>query len=194
MSVSSAALVRQEYGQTHRVILKFLHRLTDAQLHHQLSPHTHAIAWHTWHLARWADYLQASLPGMNPALARLGNADQVWHTEALATAWGFKPEQLGYHETGMDMPDAVALNMRFPAHETLLAYVQAAFDLAESRINSLSDEDCALNEQLQPLTEGIWAAGTVGGAIFAHITHENRHLGMMEALLGIQGQRGSATR
>jgi hypothetical protein len=44
------------------------------------------------------------------------------------------------------------------------------------------------------LTEGIWGEGTVGGAILEHIKHDWRHLGMMESLLGLQGQPGTATR
>lgn len=35
---------------------------------------------------------------------------------------------------------------------------------------------------------------TVGGAIVTHLTHDNRHLGMLECLVGLGGRAGTATR
>lgn len=194
MSLSLAARITRQYRQNHAVILRFLNRLTDAQLHWQLNASHNAIAWHAWHLARWADFTQAALPGMLPELVRLGNADQIWHNEELAARWGFLPEQLGYAETGMDMPDAVALALPFPPKNQLLGYVTRAFALADARAASLTDAEIERAEQPQPLTEGIFGGETIGSVLLAHVIHDYRHLGMMEALLGLQGQPGTATR
>lgn len=194
MSQSSPALVIRQYSHNHTVILRFLARLTDAQLRWQLDGGNNAIAWHAWHLARWADYTQAAVPGMLPALERLGSADQIWHTEGLAARWGFVPDQLGFAETGMYMPDAVALALLFPPKNQLLDYVTRAFALADQRVSSLTDAEFESAEQPQPLTEGIFGGDSIGSAVLEHVIHDYRHLGMMEALLGIQGQPGTATR
>jgi hypothetical protein len=194
MFLSPASLVTRRYCQNHAVILRFLNRLTDAQLHWQLDGGNNPIAWHAWHLARWADYTQAALPGMRPELARLGSAVQVWHSEGLAARWGFAPDQLGFAETGMDMPDSVALTLPFPPKNQLLGYLTRAFSLADHRVASLTDAEIQSAEQPQPLTEGIFGGGTIGSALLEHVIHDYRHLGMMEALLGMQGQPGTATR
>lgn len=194
MFPSPSSLITRQYAQNHSVILRFLSHLTDDQLRWQLNGSNNAIAWHAWHLARWADYTQAALPGMRPELARLGSADQTWHSEGLAARWGFIPAQLGYAETGMDMPDAVALTLPFPPKNQLLGYVTRAFAVADQRVASLTDAEIHSAEQPQPLTEGIYGAGTIGSALLEHVIHDYRHLGMMEALLGMQGQPGTATR
>jgi hypothetical protein len=174
-------------------ILKFLQKMSDEQLRWQPAG-SNCIAWHAWHLARWADYFQASVPGMTPELTRrLGAGTQVWDTENLAETWGFEHDRLGFAQTGMQMPDEVALNLPFPAKDVLLDYMARAFAASERAVKVLDDEQLASTEQRQPLTEGIWGGKAVADALLAHIRHDNRHLGMMEALLGLQGRSGSAT-
>jgi hypothetical protein len=124
---------------------------------------------------------------------RLGAGQQIWYGEKLAERWGFDNIQLGFDATGMNMSDEIAAGLIFPRKEDLLNYVESAFDLAERAVTAIDDEQFGSAEQPQPMTEGIWGAGTVGDAIIAHLTHDNRHLGMMECLLGLQGQRGTAT-
>lgn len=194
MIASPAALVTAAYANTHARILKYLQGLTDAQLRWQLTPETLSIAWHAWHVARWADHLQACVPGMTPALGRLlGKGAQVWHVDGVAAQWGFDPDTLGYAETGMNMADAVATRLPFPPKDALLDYVATAFGAAERNVTAIDAEQLSAVEQPQPLSEGIWGEGTVGDAVMSHVTHANRHFGMMECLLGLQGVRGSAS-
>lgn len=65
----SAALITTSYCHTHRLIFSFLQKLSDDQLHWRSAPVTHSIAFHAWHVTRWADHLQAAIPGMTPELA-----------------------------------------------------------------------------------------------------------------------------
>jgi hypothetical protein len=188
-------LVISSYCQSHQRILTFLQKLSDEQLCWQLNSESLAIAWHGWHVARWADYFQASVPGMTPELSQLLGEDvQLWRREQIAQQWGFDSTQLGYAETGMSMPDAVATTLPFPPKIVLLDYIERAFALAEKAVQQIDETQFQSIEQPQPLTEGIYAEGTVGSAIMAHVTHINRHLGMMECLLGLQGTSGTSTR
>ena len=56
MSDSAATLVMKKYLYTHNRILRYLQKLSDEQIHWRPSAQTHSIAWHAWHVARWADY------------------------------------------------------------------------------------------------------------------------------------------
>jgi hypothetical protein len=132
---------------------------------------------------------------MTPELSqRLGSGVERWHVDGVAQRWGFvDPASLGFYETGMSMTDEAAQHLPFPPKETLLAYVRDALALADSTVQSLTDAELESAEQLQPMTEELWEPGTVANAIMGYVTHDSRHLGMMEALLGLQGARGSAT-
>lgn len=194
MSAAPVALVIDAYNQMHAKILGYLRRLPAEQLYWQLSPDTLSIAWHAWHVARWADHIQACVPGMTPELGRrLPAGVQVWHMGNYAAQWGFDPAQLGYAETGMNMADAVATRLPFPPKDALLDYVEKAFAAAARNIGAIDEQQFIAPEQPQPLSEGIWGEGMVGGAVMEHVTHASRHLGMMEALLGLQGRHGSAS-
>jgi hypothetical protein len=193
MTVSPAQLVINNYCEMHETILEFLQKLSDEQLGWQLPSGSLPIAWHGWHLARWADHIQACVPGMSPVLgSRLAPGVQLWQAEGFAAQWGWNPAELGYAETGMYMADEVALNLSFPPKDELLDYIGRAFARANEIISTISDDEFQMAEQPQPLTEGVWGEGTVGEAVMSHLTHDCRHLGMMEALLGLQGVSGSA--
>ncbi|MBZ0289670.1 MAG: DinB family protein [Anaerolineae bacterium] len=195
MNTSPAKMVTGELNKIHALILKFLKKLSDDELHLNLSSGSHSIAWHAWHVTRWADHLQASIPGMTPELGRrLGTGAQIWHKDRLVDHWGFKADELGWGETGMLMSDEAATKLVFPAKDALLNYVEHVFQAIERAVSAIDDEQFVNMEQLQPMTEGIWGEATVGDAILAHVTHANRHLGMMECLLGLQGKAGTATR
>src|SRR5258706_14351751 len=109
MTASPTMLVPNKLNRTHRLFLSFLQKLSDEELRRNLSSGSHSIAWHAWHTARWADFVQASLPGMTPELGRrLGTGVQVWYKDGFASRWGFKTDTLGFDETGMEMSDEAA--------------------------------------------------------------------------------------
>ncbi len=192
---SAASMVVNKYCSGHHLILNFLQKLSDAELRWSLASGSLSIAWHGWHLARWADYTQAAIPGMTPELGRrLGTCVQVWHRDGLADRWGFTGGDLGYAETGMDMADAIAWHLPFPPKEVLLEYIGQAFAVADKAASAIDDAQFICVEQPQALTEGVWGESTVGDAILVHVMHDYRHLGMMECLLGLQGKPGTATR
>jgi hypothetical protein len=194
MIVSPAMLVINTFNKTNHMMLGFLKKLTNEQLHFRLHAEHHPIAFHAWHVGRWTDHFQASVPGMTHELSRrLPPGAQIWETEGVAEHWGFNSADLGFASTGMNMPDELALRLQFPPKDILLEYVERAFTLAQKAVAAIDDVQFQTAEEFQPLTSGIWGESTVGDAVIAHLTHNNRHLGMMECLLGLQGQSGTAT-
>src|SRR3712207_4513797 len=102
-------VISHYYRESHERVLRLVEDLTEEQLAWQLAPNTTSIAFHLWHLARWADHLQAAIPGMTPELRRrLGSGRQLWDEEDLAAQWGMNAATLGYAETGMLMDDDTA--------------------------------------------------------------------------------------
>jgi len=195
MTKAAYALILESYCNHHNWILNYAEKLTDAQLSWKAGPGTLSIAFFLWHLGRWADHLQAALPGMTPELTRrLPPGFQVWETGEYTRTWGFDSGSTGYAETGMYMDEATAAQLVFPSKDVLLDYVRRAFAAAEQAVNAIDEEQFLADEQPQTITEGIWdPGGTVGSAIFSHLVHDDRHLGMMECLLGLQKGSGSAS-
>jgi hypothetical protein len=194
MFPSPAALTIATYHLTHRRILDMAEKLTEAQLGWQAVPGSQTIAFHLWHITRWADHLQATIPGMTPELGqRLGSGQQIWEAEGLAARWGFQTAQLGYGATGMEMAGDIAATLSFPPKVELLRYLHQVFAAAGRAVDAIDDPQFAAAEQPQALTEGIWGESTVGDAILSHLVHENRHLGAIECLLGLQTGSGTAT-
>jgi hypothetical protein len=175
-------------------LLILAEKASEVELYWRPTPQSHSMAFHLWHVARWADYMQAAIPGMTPELRQqLGAPVQIWEREGLAARWGFGFAELGYSQTGMSMSDDVARDLSFPDKAELLAYVGKAFAAVEQIVKSINDHQFAQAEQPQPLTEGIWGEGTVGSAILEHVVHDNRHLGAMESLYGLQTGSGTAS-
>ncbi len=187
------ALIRQNYRTTHQRILQLVAALSDEQVTQQAAPTAPSIGFHLWHLARWADHLQAAIPGMAAVLGqRLGAREQIWASEQLATGWQLADASFGFDDTGMGMDPTTALAL--PPKAIMLAYIERAFAAAEQAIDAIDDVLFTAVEQPQPGTDGIRPAdATIGAAIVSHLLHENRHLGMIECLVGLQGTAGTAT-
>ena len=136
MSNAFASLVAKEYRATHDYILtKVVADVTDTQLAWRPSPKMHSIGFLLWHLARWADALQMTIPGMTPELhQRLGDRRQIWEAEGLATQWGWNASRLGYLETGMEMDHDTATHLPLPPKDVLIDYVRRAFAAAEQAV------------------------------------------------------------
>jgi hypothetical protein len=190
---SLAAAIASAYQQGHQRILSLAERMTDEQLHWQPTPHSLPIAFHLWHVARWADFTGAAIPGMTPELSRLlPPTPQIWEADQLGQRWGFDAA-LGYKGTGMEMDEEAAARLLYPSKEALLDYARRAFAAVEQMVAAIPQEQMSAPEQVQPMTADIWGEDTVGGAVLSHVAHDNRHLGAMECLLGQQTGGGTAS-
>jgi hypothetical protein len=195
MMKDSCAMVLENYCQVHRDVLAFTEKLSEEKMTWQATPKSLSIAFFLWHLARWADHLQAAIPGMTPELSRrLPPGQQLWETGNYSANWGFDAGITGYSETGMGMEMSEAARLVFPSKEALIAYVRQVFDAAEKAVYAIDEGQFLSHEQPQGMTEGIRSeGGTVGSAVMGHLVHASRHLGMMECLLGLQIDSGTAT-
>lgn len=172
----SVGLVVSSYRKTHRLAVKLVEDLSNEQLSYQPNPTTPPIAFHMWHLARYADSFpdQAGFDG-----------GMLWQAESLAERWGLSPESLGIYESGTGMQAGVAGQLQWPRKAELLDYARRAFAAADEMVGLL--DEVALERAAK------WGGRTIGVALMSNLEHDNRHLGMIEGLRGMLGLQGSAT-
>ena len=148
-----------------------------------------SIEFHLWHIARWADLLQSRLSAMTPEMTRrLGERRQIWDSGGYAEKWGFMAEQLGYEATGMRMLDDDAVDLPFPDRDGLMEYVRLSLDAANKAADAVDDEQSLLTGD-----DLYGRENSVSSAVLGHLIHASRHMGMIEALKGVYGMRGTAT-
>jgi hypothetical protein len=189
MSNGIAGVVTARVPRAHASILRVAEKLSEDQVAWRANVHAPSIGFHLWHVARWADRLQARMPKMAPGLLQeLGSAREIWEAEQLARAWGLTPAELGFGDTGMEMGDDMSATMVLPAKTVLMGYAQRAFEAADRAVGAVEDRHFALN-----CTDLYDRESTIGLVILMHLGHVNRHVGMTEALTGVQGLTGSAT-
>lgn len=200
MTDAPASDLARRYRRTHDRVIAVASDLSDDQLRRRLE-RTNSIAFNVWHLARWADHLQSILSTSTPPMReRLGERAEIWVAEGLARRWGFDTGALGAVETGMGMDEDASAELPLPAAGELLAYARRAFAAAGEMVDAVAaggDAEMCLSVSIDP-ARIPWVApserqGTVFGWVMAYWEHDNRHLGMIEAIRGVLGVRGTAT-
>jgi hypothetical protein len=185
------------YSLGHRNALQAVTELNEDQMRWR-PPRSNSIAFNLWHIARWADHMQSVLSTMTPGLReRIGTSQEIWIRDESSAKWGFSGRELGAVETGMGMDEEVSAELPLPPKDKLVGYATSAFDAADRAIRKVQDDDLTRNAEFDP-ARVPWASpsdyGTVANWIITGIRHESRHLGMIEALKGAMGMRGTATR
>jgi len=171
--------LKDRYNLVHRRLLKTVEGLTEEQFAWKPTPNSSSIAFNLWHLARWADYLQAAIPKMAPGLeVKLGPGRQIWETQRLAEKWGLDPAQLGWNQTSTQMEDEIAANLALPSSEALLAYLRDAFAAVERAVAAGDDEEARVVYKMPYEKEGR----PVGSFIMSFATHDDFHRGQVAAL------------
>lgn len=194
---SVADVIADMYALGHRNVLDAVNELAEDQMRWR-PPRSNSIAFNLWHIARWADHMQSVVGSLTPGLReRLGPSDEIWRREALSAKWGFPSGGLGSAETGMGMDEDASAELPLPPKDDLVAYASGAFEAADRSVHAVRDDDLARAAEFDP-ARIPWASskdyGTVAGWILGGIRHDSRHLGMIEALKGAIGMRGTATR
>jgi DinB family protein len=186
------------YALGHRNMLEAVTELGDDQMRWR-PPGSKSIAFNLWHIARWADPMQSVVGALTPGLReRLGTSGEIWTREALSRKWGFPAGGLGAAETGMGMDEDASAELPLPSKDDLVGYATRVFEAADRAVREVRDDDLARNAEFDPAMVP-WASppdyGTVANWILGAIRHDSRHhLGMIEALKGAAGLRGTATR
>ena len=181
MTKSIMTELSTQYRRAHENLLELVDSLSDEQIGWIANATTLCVGFHVWHLARWADYLQEIING---------RGSQLWEREQLAATWNMETASLGYAQTGMSMDDQTAMALPIPRKALLLDYARRAFALAEQAIDSIPDHE--FYKVFETLHGEDWRGGQIGPIISTWLTHDCRHLGMIECLVGVQGSRGSA--
>jgi len=160
------------FKDIHKVVLNFADELNDEQLNWKPEGYSTSIGFHLWHLARESDYLKAAILHHYPGLGlELEDQGEIWTQENLARKWDFPVEA---HETvGTGLSDEVAAQLPIPPKAELL-------DSRYSRFETLDEEK---TKKIQNVRLNL----------LVFLTHDCRHLGMMECLKGLQTGFGSAT-
>ena len=192
-SNAASSLVQRRLHEAQKYVLKMAGKLEDSQLRLHAGPTSPSILFHIWHLARWADRVQSTVPGLTPALGqKLSLGVEIWDRDGLAAAWGFDETKLGNGRTGSGMTDADAQALPFPETSTVLASVERAFQAVEDAFAAIDDEQLVQPAKLKTAHGPIHEIVT-GEIMTSHLAHVSRHLGMIEALIGVMGEHGTAT-
>jgi hypothetical protein len=171
------------YFSTHDQVLKVIDGLDARHIMWRPNKTAPCIGFHLWHLARWADYLQEMITD---------TGGQVWETEGLAGEWGLRGADLGFAETGMGLDDDASASLPLPRKDVLLEYARRAFAKADQTVGAMSEGD--FHHKVPDRHQAEWKEAEIGDAILSWFKHDNRHLGMIECMLGVQGLHGTATR
>ena len=186
---TTSGLLARNYGVVHSRVLKVVEELTPEQFGRALHPSLHSIGWHVWHIARWDDRLTEIVLANLPELVdEHGPAAQVWVADSLGERWGLPAGTLGYRDTGTEMEDEAAARMELPEKADVVDYARRVFARIEAMIRSIPDS--ALLAPMPGDPDGESTAQNLIG----YEDHGNRHLGMIEAMKGQLGLKGTATR
>lgn len=189
MSVQALYDVLHNFKDIHKVVLNFAEELTDEQLNWKPEGYSTSIGFHLWHLARESDYLKAAILHHYPGLG-LGLEDEgeIWIKEELAKKWGFPAEA---HETvGTGLSDEVAADLPIPQKAELMAYLRSSYTAIENFIELFDTRYATFEDLDEEITKKIQ---NVRLNLLVFLTHDCRHLGMMECLKGLRTGFGSAT-
>jgi hypothetical protein len=95
---------------------------------------------------------------------------------------------MGLRDTGTRMSDESAEEIRFPDQREVVGYARLAFAYVEEALELIP------NDLWLAVAKGDPDADTTLDNALIYLEHLSRHLGMIEAIRGLQGLTGSSTR
>ncbi|HEY8864801.1 MAG TPA: DinB family protein [Candidatus Dormibacteraeota bacterium] len=181
-SISETLL--RSYRVAHERLLTAAEGLSPEQFAWSGGSSLHSVAWQLWHTARWDDVFASYF---HKALAKEPRT-QVWERESLADRWSLASGSLGRRDTGTEMPDETAEEMRLPDQKQVVGYARLAFAYAEEAIELISDDQLLAIPKVDP------DGDTKLDNVLIYLEHLSRHLGTIESIRGLQGPVGSSAR
>jgi len=181
--------VLYSFKDIHKVVLEFAEGLDEEQLSWRPRGYSTSIGFHLWHLARESDFLRAIILERTPQLGSdFGEPKEIWDLENLARRWGFPTELTATVGTGLS--DEVASTLPIPPKDELVDYLKRSYEALEGFVTLLDERYPTfegLEEDFQKKLQNIRLN------LLVFLSHDCRHLGMMECLKGLQTGFGSAT-
>jgi DinB superfamily len=165
------------YRLTHERLLTAAQQLTPSQFTWNAGPNVHSVAWQLWHAARWDDVFASYLHKVSAHDPRT----QVWERESLANRWSLASGSMGRRDTGTEMSNEAAEEIRFPDQEAVIGYARLAFAYAEEAITLVPDDQLLAPPKVDP------DGDTKLDNALIYLEHLSRHLGMIESIRGLQG-------
>lgn len=189
MSTTALYDVLYSFKDIHRVVLEFARELDEDQLRWRPRGYSTSIGFHLWHLARESDFLKAIILERTPQLgADFGEPVEIWAKDNLAQKWGFPTDLTATVGTGLS--DELATTLPIPPKDELIDYLKRSYAAIEGFIQLLDERYPTfdgLDEELMRKLQNIRLN------LLVFLSHDCRHLGMMECLKGLQTGFGSAT-
>lgn len=177
------------FKDIHKVVLEFADSIDEDQLNWKPRGYSTSIGFNLWHLARESDYLKAVILERTPQLGEdFGEVTEIWAKESLAQKWGFPTELNATVGTGLS--DEMAATLPIPKKDELTDYLRRSYEALEQFVELLDERYPNfdnLDENLKKKLENIRLN------LLVFLSHDCRHLGMMECLKGLQTGFGSAT-
>ena len=189
MSPQALYDVHSMFKDIHKVVIEFAQSLDEDQLYWKPKGYSTSIGFHLWHLARESDFLKTVILERTPQLGEeFGEAKEIWAKEDLAKKWGFPTELNATVGTGLS--DEIAATLPIPRKDELVEYLCRSYEALEQFVELLDERypnfdnvDEELKKKLQNIRSNL----------LVFLSHDCRHLGMMECLKGLQTGFGSAT-
>lgn len=188
MPENPTSLLAKHYAIAHDRVIESAERTDDDEFAKSMGTRVHSVAWQVWHIARWDDRFAEMMIDKTPELAGgFGPTGEIWVRDSLAKQWGLPVGQMGRRDTGTGMDDESADALRLPGKAVVLDYARRVFAHLEAVLNAMPD--ASLFAVMPEDPDGDSYADN----IVIYLDHVQRHLGMIEALRGLQGSAGSAT-
>lgn len=188
MPEDALRLLVKNYAIAHGRVIESGEATDDRQFAKSVGTRVHSVAWQVWHIARWDDRYAEILVEKTPELAsRFGPAQQIWAAESLAKHWGLPIGQMGRRDTGTEMDDEAADALRLPDKSLVIDYARRVFARLQTILKALPEARVFTPIADDPDND-TYAHNTM-----LYLDHVQRHLGMIEALRGLQGTAGTAT-
>jgi hypothetical protein len=189
MHLSASAIALRRLMRANVLLLDIVTGLYDEQASPWTAPTAPSAKWHLWHLARWSDIVQSMLFPIANSESDLSNkGTELWIAIGIADEWGFETPMPGKLDGGTGTGNAESSKLRLPDMIRIVGYARSSFELCEMRFSQIYD---GIFDSEFYDWDGVRLQ--VGDAMFGHISHINRHLGMIEAIKGVLGLDGSAT-
>lgn len=156
-------------------------------IHGRPSSKAPSIGFHAWHMGRWVDRNNEALAGwLDPDRPE----PELWLARGMAERWGLTGVRLGdYGGTGAGLDDDESASLPLPPVDELLDYVLATYRAFEATLARIEDDAFLAT----PVTDLYGDESAISDVLLNHMSHADRHLGMIEALRGVLGERGTAT-
>ena len=189
----------------HQKLIEITEGLSEAEFAQQPGTAAPPAGWHLFHVARLGDRLQATLH--NERTTRnyvLDPPGQFWVKEMMAKQWGVAPDTLGYLEAGIGMSVENAVRLAEAGKSNLIPYASRAFEAVDQEVAKITDEmllmpSYSVIPDFTISAEGVFTTTgpsevTILDQLMFHSVHSQRHLGMLEGVIGATFNReGTAT-